>query len=49
MSELFYGGTLGKMGNFPGTDVMIFKIFSPKNLAKKLAVFAQTTASFCKN
>jgi hypothetical protein len=30
----------------PGTDVMIFKIFSPKNLAKKLAFFAQTTASF---
>jgi hypothetical protein len=33
----------------PGTDVMIFKIFSPKNLAKILAFFAQTTASFCKN
>jgi hypothetical protein len=32
-----------------GTDVMIFRIFSPKNLAKKLAFFAQTTASFCKN
>jgi hypothetical protein len=29
-----------------GTDVMIFKIFSPKNLAIKLAFFAQTTASF---
>jgi hypothetical protein len=28
---------------------MIFKIFSPKNLAKKLAFFAPTTASFCKN
>jgi recombinational DNA repair protein RecR len=28
---------------------MIFKIFSPKNSAKKLAFFAQTTASFCKN
>jgi hypothetical protein len=26
-----------------------FKIFSPKNLAKKLAFFVQTTASFCKN
>jgi hypothetical protein len=24
----------------PGTDVMIFKIFSPKNLAKKLAFLA---------
>jgi hypothetical protein len=33
----------------PGTDVMIFKIFSPKILAKKLAFFAQTTDSFCKN
>jgi hypothetical protein len=28
---------------------MILKIFSPKNLAKILAFFAQTTASFCKN
>jgi hypothetical protein len=33
----------------PGTDVMIFYIFSTKNLAKILAFFAQTTASFCKN
>jgi hypothetical protein len=33
----------------PRTDVMILKIFSPKNLAKILAFFAQTTASFCKN
>jgi hypothetical protein len=32
-----------------GTDVMIFKIFSPKNLAKILAFFAQPTASFPKN
>jgi hypothetical protein len=28
---------------------MILKIFSPKNLAKILALFAQTTATFCKN
>jgi hypothetical protein len=28
---------------------MIFQIFSPKNLAKILAFFAQTTASYCKN
>jgi hypothetical protein len=28
---------------------MILNIFSPKNLAKILAFFAQTTASFCKN
>jgi hypothetical protein len=33
----------------PGINVMILKIFSPKNLAKILAFFAQTTASFCKN
>jgi hypothetical protein len=32
-----------------GDQGPIFKIFSPKNLAKKLAFFAQTTASFCKN
>jgi hypothetical protein len=32
-----------------GADVMILKIFSPKNVAKILAFFAQTTASFCKN
>jgi hypothetical protein len=30
----------------PGTYVVILKIFSPKNLAKILAFFAQTTASF---
>jgi hypothetical protein len=28
----------------PGTDVMILNIFSPINLAKILAFFAQTTA-----
>jgi hypothetical protein len=32
-----------------GTDVMILKIFSPKNLAKNFAFFAPTTVSFCKN
>jgi hypothetical protein len=35
--------------DWPGTDVIIFKTFSPENLAKILAIFAQTTASFCKN
>jgi hypothetical protein len=30
----------------PGTDVMIIKILSPKNLAKILAKFAQNAASF---
>jgi hypothetical protein len=34
---------------WPATDVMIFKIFSPKKLAKILAFFAHTTASFWKN
>jgi hypothetical protein len=29
-----------------GTDVMILKTFSPKNLAKILACFAQTATSF---
>jgi hypothetical protein len=33
----------------PGTGVIIFQIFSTKNLAKILAFFAQATASFCKN
>jgi hypothetical protein len=28
---------------------MILKTFSPKTLAKILAFFAQTSASFCKN
>jgi hypothetical protein len=32
----------------PGTDVMIFKIFSPKNSAKKLAFFTQNKAKLCK-
>jgi hypothetical protein len=31
-----------------GTDVMIFKIFSPKNLAKKLAFLTQNKAKLCK-
>jgi hypothetical protein len=30
----------------PWTDVMIFKIFSPKNLAKKLAFLTQNKAKF---
>jgi hypothetical protein len=31
----------------PGTDVMIFKIFSLKNFAKKFAFFAQNKAKLC--
>jgi hypothetical protein len=31
----------------PGTDVMIFKIFSPKNSAKKLAFLTQNKAKIC--
>jgi hypothetical protein len=34
---------------WPGTDVMIFKIFSPKNLAKKLAFLLKLLLVFCKN
>jgi hypothetical protein len=30
----------------PGTDVMIFEILSPKNLAKKLAFLIQSKAKF---
>jgi hypothetical protein len=30
----------------PGTDVMILKMFSPKNLAKILAFFARTAATY---
>jgi hypothetical protein len=33
----------------PGTDVMILKIFSAKNMAKILAFFVQTAARFSKN
>jgi hypothetical protein len=32
----------------PGTDVMIFKIFSPKISSKKLAFFTQNKAKLCK-
>jgi hypothetical protein len=35
---LVYFPVLEKSGD-PGTDVMILKIFSPKNSAKKLAFF----------
>jgi hypothetical protein len=33
----------------PGSDVMILKIFSPKNSAKKMAFLTQNKACFCKN
>jgi hypothetical protein len=32
----------------PGTDVMILKIFSPKNSAKKLAFLTQIKGKLCK-
>jgi hypothetical protein len=32
----------------PGTDVMIFKIFSPKNFAKSLAFLTRNKANFGK-
>jgi hypothetical protein len=41
--------TLLIIGLDPGTDVMIFKIFSPKNSAKKLAFLTQNKAKLCKN
>jgi hypothetical protein len=34
--------------DLPRTDGTILKIFSPKNLAKIIAFFAQTTVRFCK-
>jgi hypothetical protein len=34
--------------NSSGTNVMILKLCSQKNLAKILAFFAQTTVTFCK-
>jgi hypothetical protein len=37
------------VGLDPATDVLVLKIFSPKNLAKIFAFFAQTTVSVCKN
>jgi hypothetical protein len=35
--------------NGTGTDVMILKIFSPKNSAKNLAFLTQNNAKLCKN
>jgi hypothetical protein len=35
-----------RMERGPGADVMISKIFSPKNLAKKLAFLTQNKAKF---
>jgi hypothetical protein len=34
---------VGPLGTFPGTDVMILKIFSPKHLAKTLHFVTQNT------
>jgi hypothetical protein len=36
------------MKRSPGTDVIILKIFSAKNLAKNLAFFIQNKAKLCK-
>jgi hypothetical protein len=36
----------GKIVFIPGTNVMILKIFLPKNSAKKLAVLSQNKAKF---
>jgi hypothetical protein len=40
------GNTRGVGATHPGTDVMIFKIFSPKNSAKKLALLTPNKAKF---
>jgi hypothetical protein len=37
------------LSRFPGTVVMIFKIFSLKNSAKKLAFLTQNKAKLCKH
>jgi hypothetical protein len=39
---------LAIVGLAPGADVMIFKIFSPKNSAKKLTFLTQNKAKICK-
>jgi hypothetical protein len=44
----YVGLSLGFL-SLPGTDVIIFKIFSPKNSAKKLAFLTQNKAKLCKN
>jgi hypothetical protein len=42
-----FGYILGDFfANATGTDVMTLKIFSPKNLAKKLAFLTQNKANF---
>jgi hypothetical protein len=40
---------LAIVGLAPVTDVMTFKIFSPKKIAKKLAFFTHTKANLSKN
>jgi hypothetical protein len=42
----FRGNTISAISCQSGTDVMIFEIFSPKNLSKKLAFFTQNKAKF---
>jgi hypothetical protein len=43
-AELFPTGTRHNAGR-PGTDVVIFKIFSPKNSAKKLPFLTENKAN----
>jgi hypothetical protein len=47
---LCLGGGVMRIANekVPGTDVMIFKIFSPKKAAKILAFLTQNKAKLCK-
>jgi hypothetical protein len=41
-------GRIFAQSGHPGTDVMVLKIFSPKNSAKKLVFLTQNKAKLCK-
>jgi hypothetical protein len=47
-TELCYDNSSTDISSTSGTDVTIFKIFLPKNLAKHLAFFIQNKAYLCK-
>jgi hypothetical protein len=43
---LYFGCFFKNSSGHPGTDVMIFDIFSPKKSAKKLSFLTQNEAKF---
>jgi hypothetical protein len=45
---LQFGQCFADSSGHPGADVLMFKIFSPENSAKKLAFLAQNKAKLCK-